>query len=120
MDTSSRKAKASRMNGKKGGRPVASKTLITQKIRERIVEKLYERIDPLIDAQLNSAIGVILKKTDNKGLHHYLEEAPSTSAARFLVEQVLGRPKESIEHSGGAKGLIALVTSLQESDPKDE
>lgn len=120
MSTSEKRKKISRENGKKGGRPIASKTLITQKIKERIIEKLYERIDLLIDSQLNSAIGIILKKVDSKGLVHYLEEAPSTSAAKFLMEQVLGRPKESIEHSGGAKGLVALVTSLQESDPKDE
>lgn len=116
MDTSEKRKKTSKENGKKGGRPIASKTLITQKIRERIVEKLYERIDPLIDSQLNSAIGIILKKVDGKGLVHYLEEAPSTSAAKFLMEQVLGRPKESIEHSGEMKGLVGLVTTLLNDD----
>lgn len=116
MSTSEKRKKISRENGKKGGRPIASKTLITQKIRERIIEKLYERIDPLIDSQLNSAIGIILKKVDGKGLAHYLEEAPSTSAAKFLMEQVLGRPKESIEHSGGMKGLVSLITALNEED----
>ncbi len=107
---------ASQNNGKKGGRPIASTTLITQKIRERVIVKLHERIDPIIDSQINSAIGIILKKIDSKGLSYYSEEPPNTSAAKFLIEQAIGRPQEKIEHSGDTKGLVALITALNDED----
>ena len=112
MNDSNKRKIASIKNVKKGGRPVASTTLISQKIRERVIEKLHERIDPIIDSQINSAIGIILKKIDSKGLAHYLEEPPNTSAAKFLIEQAIGRPQEKIEHSGDTKGLVAIITAL--------
>ena len=75
----------------------------------------------MLEAQIDSAIGVMLKKIDNKGIPYYVEEAPNTSAAKFLIEQVLGRAKESIEHSGEMKGLVGLITSLNnDSMRKDE
>jgi len=119
MINSEKRKNASAENGRKGGRPVASKTIITQMMRERIAEKLYARINPLIDAQLNSAIGIMLKKVDSKGMPYYSEESPNTNAAKFLVEQALGRPKESIEHSGGVKGIVGLISSLNESDSEN-
>jgi len=102
----------SRENGKKGGRPISSKTLIAQKIKERIAEKLYAKIDPLIDAQIESAIGVTLLKKDSKGLAYYLQEAPSTPAAKMLLDHVIGKAQESVTHTGEIKGLVSLITEL--------
>ena len=102
---------------KGAGRPVLSHTLITQQMRKVLVETLEKRFKPMIDAQLDSAIGVTTEKFDRKsGQLYYVEESPNTGAAKFLTEQLLGRPKESIEHSGEVKGLVSLITSLNNGD----
>ena len=59
--------KTSQENGKKGGRPIASKTLIAQKIKDRMAQKLYERIDPIIDAMLDKAEGGLLEVSADGG-----------------------------------------------------
>jgi len=121
MDISDKRKTASVKNGKKGGRPIASKTLVTQMMKKVLIETINARFKPMLEAQIDSAIGVMLKKIDNKGIPYYVEEAPNTSAAKFLIEQVLGRAKESIEHSGEMKGLVGLITSLNnDSMRKDE
>ena len=51
----------------KRGRPIATKTLITQKIRERIAQRVAEKVDPILDALIHAAIGnITLEKTDSK------------------------------------------------------
>jgi len=98
---------------KGAGRPVLTKTLITQRLKDLLAKRVEARFGPMIDAQLDSAIGIMLQKSDRKtGNLYYQDEAPSTNAAKFLTEQLLGRPKESIEHSGEVKGLVGLITDL--------
>lgn len=109
--------KAAKENGKKGGRPIASATLITQKMRELMAQRVEARFGPIIDAQIDAAIGIVSEKFDRKtGELYYVEEGPSTNAAKFITEQVLGRPKETVEHSGEVKGLVGLITSLNNGD----
>lgn len=103
----------SRINGRKGGRPIATKTLITQKIKDIMAKKLYERISPIIDAQLDSALGVTTEHFDRKkGNLFYVEHEPNVNAARLMIEQVVGRATEKVELSGreGAPLIIRLDT----------
>jgi len=86
---------------RKVGRPIATKTLLTQLIRERIVQKVAEYLDPIIDAQVQAAI-----------------KESNTNAARFLIEHSVGKPKETVEHQGGM-GLVALVAELEKGDQEE-
>jgi len=105
---------------KGAGRHKLSKTLITTKMREMLAETLEKRFKPMIEAQLDSAIGVTSEKFDRKsGLLYYVEESPNVSAAKFLTEQVLGRAKETVEHSGEIKGLVGLITQLNQDEESD-
>ena len=100
----------------KRGRPLATKTLITQKVRERIAARVAEQIDPILDGLINAAIGKIaLEKTDTKGRVYYTDVPPDTNAARLLLEHSIGKPKETIQHQG-AIGVLALVQSLERDD----
>jgi hypothetical protein len=100
----------------KRGRPIATKTLITQKIRERIAQSVAEKLDPILDGLINAAIGnITLEKTDSRGKVYYTDVPPDTNAARLLLEHTIGRPKETIQHQG-ALGIVALIQSLSTED----
>ena len=85
----------------KRGRPIATKTLITQKVRERIAQKIAEHLDPMIDAQIQLAT-----------------KQANTNAFRFLLEHSIGKPKETIEHQG-QMGIVSLVARLEKEGRTD-
>lgn len=99
----------SKINGLKGGRPVASKTLITQKLREIMAKKLHERYDKILSAQLDAAEGIIIQKVKN-GKVIYVDPGPDVQAFRNIQDQVIGRATERVEVSGhdGAPLIIRL------------
>ena len=83
-------------NGKKGGRPVSSKTLIAQQIKGRIAQKLYERMEPIIDAMLDKAEGVLLEVSTQDGKTYQKGHLPDSVAFRTILEHVLGKPQTNI------------------------
>lgn len=87
-------------NGKKGGRPLSSKTLIAQKIKERIAEKLYKRLDPIIDAMLDKAEGGLLEVSADGGKTYQKGHLPDSLAFKTILEQVVGRPETPINLQG--------------------
>jgi len=55
------RADVARENGKKGGRPKGSKsqnTLAKEAARERLRQRVFAELDPLIDAQIEQAKGL--------------------------------------------------------------
>jgi len=66
---------------KRAGRPLATKTLLTQRINEEIAKRVHEQIGPMIDAQIRSV----------------LADKSNTTAFRILLEYSAGKPKETIE-----------------------
>jgi hypothetical protein len=106
--------KTSQENGKKGGRPIASKTLIAQKIKERMAEKLYERMDPIIDAMLDKAEGVLLEVSTEGGKTYQRGHLPDSVAFKTLLEHVLGRPNQFVEvkEVGDGRFISARIQEL--------
>ena len=103
------------------GRKKAPHTLLTEQMRKIMVETLHKRFKPMLEAQMDSAIGVTTEKFDRKkGELYYVEEGPNTLAAKFITEHVLGKPKETIEHSGEISGLVGLITSLDDDTKRDK
>lgn len=107
------------LKGKRGGvipgqgRKKANHTVLAEEMRKMMIETLHARFKPMLEAQLDAAIGVTTEKFNRKtGDLYYQEEAPNTVAAKFMTEQTLGRPKETIEHSGEIRGLVGLITQL--------
>ncbi len=83
---------------------------------QEIMEKaLEERFEEVIQAQIDSAIGITSGKFDRKtGDLYYVEEGPNVAAAKMLVDQVIGK-EISVKHSGGI-GIVHLIQSLNEED----
>lgn len=73
------------------GRP--SKEIVAD-AREKIIQRIYKKKEKLIDAQIDSATG--LYYTANDGKHVYLKK-PDTGVGEFLLNQLIGKPKESVE-----------------------
>lgn len=102
-------------------RPKASKTLITQKIRERVAQLVVEEVDPVIRAQIKSAIGgfstmTIVRNgagTIDKTVQD--EQAPNHNAAKLLLEYAGAKPADKVQHSG-TLGIVALVKKLEADD----
>ena len=72
----------SRENGRKGGRKKGYKAIAAEKAREYLVKRIAQELDPIITEILNAA-----KKGDTK-------------AIEYVLNQLVGKPKESVEHSG--------------------
>lgn len=99
------------------GRPVTTTHKITHLLKQRMTEKLWARIDPILDAHIETAIGnwkVTKTMTDIKGNISTVEEevAPSHQSAKLLLEYVLPKPEQKIEHSGGI-GIVHLIKNLE-------
>lgn len=85
-------------------------------IMERVAE---ERFEEMIRAQMDSAIGISLEKTNREtGDIYYLDQAPNTAAAKLIIDQIV--PKEvNVKHSGGI-GILHLVKALEDPDTQEE
>ncbi len=94
-------AKGGRREG--AGRPPGNASIV-QKIASELkvvmARKLKERFVPVLDAQLDAAFGIQTEAFDRKtGNLYYKEPGPNTFAFKTIAEQVIGKPKESVELS---------------------
>lgn len=88
-------------SGRKKG-SLAPHTLDAIEMRKRLVERVGEKIDPLIDAHLDLALGyyeaITIKDKDGKEIIvNAYKKAPDASALRYLKDQVIGKATETIK-----------------------
>ena len=101
-----------RENGLLGGRPVSESKLAQQRIRERLVKRFEEKADQYFDALEKAAFGSGRDK-------------PQVEAAKIMLEQCIGKPKQSIEGEIEHKGVVKLEELTEifrtrlDSDKKD-
>lgn len=79
------------------------KTIEQELLRERLMRKVGEKWDDLIEAQIDKAKGIKLEAISKDGEIYYKDPGPDTFAFKTISEQTIGKPKESIEHSGEIK-----------------
>ena len=83
----------------KGGRPKggkASHTLKAEQAREYFVQRVVSEMNPIITAQLEAAKGLYYETADKK----IYQREPDIQASKYLVDQTIGRPKETVEMQG--------------------
>lgn len=83
---------------KKGSK--ASHTLVAAQMRERLIERVRDHIDPLINAYLDTALGIWVEQKVNGTAVKVYRKPPDLFALKNLLDQAIGRAKESLEHSG--------------------
>ena len=90
-------------NGKLyGGRPKARHTIEAAKAREYLINSIAKDLEPILEAQKESAKGIWLEEKDKDGKRiRVYQKHPALSTGEYLLNQLVGRPKESLEVSGG-------------------
>lgn len=72
------------------GRPVTSNL----SPRERTQQRVNKKLEKLLDAQIDAATGLYYVTADGK---HVYKQKPETDTGQYLLNQLIGKPKESIE-----------------------
>lgn len=106
---------AYRGNNNKGGRPRASHTILSEKMRGRFIKIVNKNFNPIMDSMMDLATGLPVREIVTIGKKTYPRfyvKNPDTNAAKYVLDQSLGRAKESIEHSGGIKTFAEVITEL--------
>lgn len=84
-----KRSKTSADNGKKGGRPLATSTIIAQKTKEYIAIEVEKKMKPIVSKAIEQA------------------EEGDKSARDFLFDRFMGKPVQATELTGkDGKDLI--------------
>ena len=91
------------------GRKKGSKTLLAEKMREKLVERVNKEFTPIINGQIEKAKGIYYEKITSEGDIKIYKKEPDNKAAEYLLNQSIGRPKETMELSGKDGEPIAIL-----------
>lgn len=82
---------AGRPKGSKGGNTIAA-----EKLREFIIQKVREHVEPLMQAQLDLALGhkKLVKTKAGKELAYTI--SPDRNSIQYLLNQAIGKPRETV------------------------
>lgn len=108
---------------KKSGRPKGShedETKIGIQMRKHLTKRVKKELNNLIDSQLQLAKGIKLaanitlidRKDGKKVTGDIFTKAPEGKAGEYLMNQAIGKPKESVEMSGEVKTIIDTINEL--------
>ena len=83
------------------GRKKEQRTIKAEKAREYIIGRIAEELDPIVTAQVEAAKGMYVWKYDlSQGTVRVFLKEPDLKAGEYLLNQGVGKPKETIEHEG--------------------
>ena len=126
------KGQASRENGKKGGRPKGSlgpEQLDKIAMRELVRQRVGERLDELVDAQIANALGISYLVTRDKRTGKFIRVGPAMASANEetiqvwqkdpnvhacidLLNRAMDKPAEQsqqLEHTGKDREPITII-----------
>ena len=62
--------------------------------REHVIKKIWNKKDKIIDAKIDQATGLYYVTPDGK---HVYQNKPDSAASEYLLNQLIGKPTESME-----------------------
>lgn len=74
----------------------ASHTIASENARAYAIQRITKELDPILTAQIEAAKGMYVE-TDKKIVY---QKSPDLKAGEFLLNQNIGRPKETMEVQG--------------------
>lgn len=79
-----------------GGRPKGTSAVAENKLESKkfVVKRIYKKKDRITDALIDAATGLYYHDPD-KG--HVYQKKPDTNVGEYLINQLIGKPKESVE-----------------------
>ena len=106
----------------RGGRPRGSKSLLAEKMRTELTKTVHKEFKPIIRAQIDLAKGLVeerpVKLEDGSVAPRFYRARPLVESAKYLLDQAIGKAKESIEHSGSMT-LVDFVKNTEERNAKE-
>ena len=81
-------------------RKKAPHTIAAAKAREFVIKKVNENLEPLLNAKLDLALGHKKLHITPTGEEEVYTESPDGNAIQYLLNQDIGKPKETVEHQG--------------------
>lgn len=93
-----------RLSGELAEANGTAKAIEPSQARDHILRKIFAKKDKLIDAQIDAATGLY---TIIDGKRQY-QKAPDRAVGEYLLNQLIGRPTESLEIKQVTKILVDL------------
>ena len=101
------KTTSSKENGKLGGRPLGSlnpETIKRNKLRQMMIDRIEQEFNPLMDAAMDLAKGIIVYVPGKDGKPRKVyEQPPNPEMVKYLLDQSAGKALTPVEMSGGVK-----------------
>lgn len=104
---------ASITNGKLGGRPVGSSTLLAQQMKEEFVRRAHADAQDLYNALVDAAKGCWVKEVDKKtGEENIYQRPPDVAALREIHDRVYGKAPQGIDLTSGGEKIGSSMKML--------
>jgi hypothetical protein len=79
------------------GRKKGLATIQAEEARKYAVERIVAELDPILTSQIEMAKGLYYETEDENGKKIVFRQLPDPRVAAFLLNQVIGKPKETAE-----------------------
>ena len=98
--------------GNPTGRPKGFAAKQSEVAREILVKEVMKKLQPLLKAKFDLALGHYKAITDKEGkvINAYLTD-PDSGAIQFLINQVIGKAKETLELDHGDDDPYANINT---------
>jgi hypothetical protein len=90
---------ASRINGRKGGRPhgmETDQTKMKREIRLRLIERANQQANHLFETMFDLALGEYQEKETSEGVRRVYIRSPNTRMLCWLLDQTIGKAMQQI------------------------
>lgn len=103
------------------GRKKGLASIKAEEARSYTVKRIAEELEPILAAQIELAKGSCYEEIDGvEGVRRVFKRLPDPRVASFLINQLIGRPKETAEVKiEGGFSLIALAKRAEETRNKN-
>lgn len=99
-------------------KPRGVKTMVTERLRQKIAEKLVEKVDGsldlMVDGMVEAATG-FEQVVINNGHETVIRQKPDAQAFKALMEYVISKAPEKKDIKV-AVGIVNLISSLEKGD----
>lgn len=93
----------------KNGRPKAPHTVEKELNRSFLVKKVSAEKEAIIQAQIESAKGLYIEQVIDGIMTKVYRKSPDTKAGEYLLNQVIGKPTESIDIKGEITSKVVIL-----------
>ncbi len=108
------------MNPARGGKRIGAgrkkglATIKAEEARNYAVKRISEELEPILTAQIEMAKGVHYEIEDESGVKVIYRELPNAQVAAYLLNQLIGRPKETMDMN--VKPPFSLIALAKQRD----